>query len=449
MARERGFRGGIGVAPAALVLLAVLGFAPLGVVAQDQAPKRNLLSRDLPRWFDLGIETRFRGETRFNPVFVDDLDTTLGFSRLRLSAGFTPSKRVRFFFQGQDSRYRVVSKEPNQSLLQNTFDVRQAYVDFGNDQDTWWRLRMGRQVVMFGNERFLGERRWPNFSPTWDAAMLTLRKGKDRVDVFAMAIVKNDPLRRDRPFQAGNLHGAYGKIESWIPNASFEPYLLFSSHPRAGFGQVRAPGGGSWTRGFRIEGDGPGPLNYEVEMANQTGSAPGTSIRAWMGVWRLGVAPKAAPWESDVSLQGEFASGDDNPADGLYGTFDPLYGARKKFLGMMNLIGRRNLKSLRTAWEAHPRDNLRLRAKLFQYWLASRRDGLYAMSGRRLLSVAPGGAAAGRIGSELDFEVRFKPVTYLTVEAGMGRFIPGPFVREARGNPPAPLFGYVSLDLKL
>ena len=38
-------------------------------------------------------------------------------------------------------------------------------------------------------------------------------------------------------------------------------------------------------------------------MASQTSSAPGTSIRAWVGVWRLGVAPKAAPWESDVSLQ--------------------------------------------------------------------------------------------------------------------------------------------------
>ena len=157
-----------------------------------------------------------------------------------------------------------------------------------------------------------------------------------------------------------------------------------------------------------------------------------------MGVWRLlAMAPKAAPWESDVSLQGEFSSGDDDPSDGVYGTFDPLYGARKKFLGMMNLIGRRNLKSLRTAWEAHPRDNLRLRAKLFQYWLASRRDGLYSMSGRRLLSVAPGGAAAGRIGSELDFEVRFKPLAYLTVDAGVGRFFAGPFVREAsRRNPP-------------
>ena len=184
-------------------------------------------------------------------------------------------------------------------------------------------------------------------------------------------------------------------------------------------------------------------------MASQTGSAPGVSIRAWMGVWRVGVAPKAAPWGSDVSLQGEFASGDNDPADGVYGTFDPLYGARKKFLGMMNLIGRRNLKSLRTAWEAHPRDNLRLRAKLFQYWLASRRDGLYSMSGRRLLSVAPGGAAAGRIGSELDFEVRFKPVAYLTVDAGVGRFFAGPFVREAAGDPLDPLFGYVSLELKL
>jgi hypothetical protein len=434
--------------PARALGLALL----LAAAASAQEPStRNPLSRPLPDWLELRAEWRLRQEGRRGELLRPDRDDDFGLSRFRVGLQGEPSEHVRFYVEGQDSR--IGWREPNRIATStgNSIDLRQAWVELGAESEGPVRLRLGRQEVVLGAQRLFGRRDWNNLSPTWDAARLILQRGPDRVDVFSMAITDPGP-GFDRPFPAagdGNVHGAYASLGSLIPNASLEPYLFYVSRPRVGQEHDFGPDSGAWSGGVRLAGGLQRGWRYEAEWTEQRGRARQTLLRGAMGAAKISYGARDWPWQTRIHAEHEYASGDPDPNDGRISTYDSLFAARRRHLGALNIVGRRNIRAWETGVETRPSPSLLVRLDVHRFWLASRRDALYRPNGTAVVAAPADGAAAGRAGDELDFILLWTPAPYWELEAGAMRFFSGEFVREARDEPIDSALLFVAITLRL
>ncbi len=362
--------------------------------------------------------------------------------------GIKPHALFRAFVEAQDASSAGLDERRSHASFDDPADIRQLYVEIGRPDGI--ELRLGRQTAFFGAERLVGERNWSNLAPSWDAARLILRSGRDRLDVFAMSQVSNDPDDFDAPFAAGRLHGFYGSLESLLPASAVEPYLLYSSRPRVRGGLIDdGPDAGSYTGGVRVAGEARDRLDFEIETALQRGHARGVALRGWMGAWGLGYRPATLPWDSRLGVLYEFASGDDGPSAQRIGAFDPLFAARHSHLGIADVVARRNLQSLKLGWRAAPHPKLSLETDYLNLRRATARDGVYRTSGALALAAAPDGAGPTAIGDELDVILSYQPRADWEIEAGTGLFFPARFVNEALGDRVRRTLFYLSFEMKL
>ena len=418
--------------------------------AQD-APGRNLLSRGLPEWLDLRLEVRLRQETHRDEVAPTEPDDDFGLSRSRVSLTGRPAELVRFRVEGQDSRIGWRAPGSENSSTEDPLDLRQAWLEIGGESGGPARLRVGRQMIRLGGERLFGERRWSNLSPTWDAARLTLERRGDAVDILSMAMTDPGPSF-DRPYPAegaGNVHGAYGSLRSVVPGASVEPYVFYVARPRNGPEQDFGRDAGAWAGGLRIAGSAGGEWTYEAEWTAQRGHARDTALRGGMGAAQVAFSSRAWPWATSIHAEHEYASGDHDPSDGRMTTYDSLFAARRLHLGLINFVGRRNIRAWQTGVETRPRESVRLRFDAHVFWVASRRDALYSPDGTVAVAAPAGGAASARAGEEIDFTLVWTPSDVWELDAGAMRFFSGPFVRQGRGERVEGLLLYVAVTLRL
>ena len=327
----------------------------------------------------------FGGEIRGRLESLDGIAAPVGerggvyLHRARLEMRAAPFSTLRLFVQLQDSRVAGWPQSPAPVRVRNQADFRQAYVEFG-DAEQGVVLRAGRQALIFGDSRLMSTSNWSNVGPAYDGARLTLRRGRAALDLFSAAPVKPLGGAWDRPAPGRRVHGAYGALSAGA--VALEPYLLVKTDSRAR-GELGGDGAYSvFTGGMRSFGPLAGRLGYEAEMAVQGGSLVRDSIRASAGHWE--VQYQVSPAAGSPQLIGEynFASGDRALGDGRRGTFDHFYPTHK--YGTADNIGWQNIHEMVAAAEWKPGRNWRLRANHRNFWLASRADALYSMTGAEL-----------------------------------------------------------------
>jgi hypothetical protein len=112
------------------------------------------------------------------------------------------------------------------------------------------------------------------------------------------------------------------------------------------------------------------------------------------------------------------------------GLFDPLYPTAHDKHGLADQVGWRNIHHGRVGIELTPLKATTLGVSYHSYWLAERRDGLYAASGA-LLARVPAGAASRHVGQEIDAQISRPLGRYLAVAGGYSHFVTGAFLQEA------------------
>ena len=201
-------------------------------------------------------------------------------SRFRLSATIRPSTTIRFFVQAQDSRAFDKTTGGQVAPMRDTFDLRQAYGDFGPSRAT---VRIGRQDLFFGEQRLIGNLPWTNTARSFDGGRVTLRQKIGQFDVFAASVVNIQPEAFDKSGNGNILYGTYESLTNLIPKQTIEPYFLW----RQSRGIAAELGGTATlhqaTTGVRMAGALPHAFDYSTEAALQRGSAGPDDIRAWAG----------------------------------------------------------------------------------------------------------------------------------------------------------------------
>jgi hypothetical protein len=383
----------------------------------------------LPSWLRLSGEERVRLEGVENGGFKPANSDLYLLQRFRFNLNIQPASWLKVFVQTQDARVFWKNQIPAPPL-QSTWDLRQAYAEFGDMDKAPATLRVGRQEIILGEERLVGPSNWTNTGRTFDAARATFRYRKLRLDAFAASVVVLADGQVGSVQAGNNLHGLYGSLTDVIPQATIEPYFLWRLQP--GVKSELGPTGNSDMKvtGVRWVGKLPGHFDYNTDSVFERGGLVRDSIAAWAGHWLIGYSFPNAGWKPRVYAEYNYATGDGSPKDGQRNTFDQLYPSGHDKYGLADQVGWKNIHHLRTGLEWRMSPKWAANARYSDYWLTNAHDALYSTSNAVVARVADG--SAGRwVGQELDVSSTYQFAKTTQVGAGLAHIFPGTFLQRA------------------
>jgi hypothetical protein len=429
------------------VLTAHTGVASPGAVPAAQSgevdtPALGPVNAALPAWLDLSGEFRFRFEGRRGLGFAAGNRDDYALFRTRFNVGLSPASGFRVFLQVQDSRAPGIRPERANGVFRDPLDLRQAWVRLGGEGATPVSLTIGRQLLLFGDQRLVGPLDWTNTSRTWDAVRLGIEPAAGvRFDVFSASVVVADlELRLNRSIDGNNVHGFYGVIERGIPRSTIEPFVFWRTNPSVVGESGPAGDLDRYSGGARIAGSDLNGFDYSATLVRQWGHLAASDISAWAASLNVGYS-FAVPGDPRLFVEYNFASGDEG-SDGTIEWFDDVYPTAHLYYGYNDLVGWRNIRNLRIGGAAQVSTRLRLSLDYHGFWLANPNDNLYDVAGAIAVASPPGGALDSGVGDEIDVTLTAPVTSTVTVGGGVGFFFPGPFI-EAGTEGDSNTFAYL------
>jgi hypothetical protein len=398
--------------------------APVPSAPPPVGPPAVGLSGQLASWLQIRGEFRGRLEGFTGGGYRPDSSDSYMLDRFRINAMVTPARTVKFVVQMQDARAFDKNTGGQAVPFRDTLDVRLAYGEFGNAQNT---VRTGRQELAFGEQRLIGHLNWVNTARSFDGVRATVNRKAFKFDVFAASVVTIQPDAIGKSGNGNALYGFYGSAPALIPKAVVEPYLLWRQSTGL---PVETGGTGDLhqaTIGVRTVGKLPAEFDYGSEMAVQRGSVASDAVRAWAGHWVAGRTFPQAGGKPRLFAEYNYASGDSDPRDGTRGTFDQLYPTGHDKLGLADQVGWRNIEHIRGGVEIKPQAQWSLAGSYHSFWLASATDALYTASGAAVTRSA-NGSAGRHVGQELDAQAIYTYSPQLQIGGGYAHVIPGEFL---------------------
>lgn len=375
-------------------------------------------------------------------------------SRLLLAAELRASDRLRFGVELQDSR--AWGGDPGTPLGTddiNALEPLQAYVGLRlpglfRSEDTL-DVRLGRFTMAMGGNRFVARHAYRNtlqgftgVNAIWD------RSNGPRLQLFATRPVTRLPSDRNSLADNDIRTDEDSNTTFWgahldrlqIGGAAGAVYLFGIDDSDSQREPTRNRN--FLTAGLRLVSNSP-EWHWEIEPALQIGSTRDSAAAndrrnldhsAWLLHAELG-RRFPGPWNPDVEVRLDVATGDDRPGDGDSERFDSLFGPpRFDFgpTGIYNAARRTNVITPAVYAELTPRDNMRWMIGYRAIWLASDTDA-FAASGLR----DPSGQSGSFVGQQLETRWRWElePGGF-RFEAGAAYLVKERFLRRAPGAPP-------------
>jgi len=368
------------------------------------------LSDDGDVWIGFGgrFDTRFEAWDGFGfgattPGNQDEFLLTRALAYADLHVG----SDLRFFVEGKTAQVLGRDQLPGlrRTLDQDSLALQQAFVDYyvlpgDGRRDGSLRLRAGRQMFLFGGQRYLSPLPWANTLRTWDGVSAEYRTGPWSVNAFASwfaPVQKRDFNDADDDFE---LYGVYATRRPADGERGYDVYVLGNTRPNVtvngttGNERRHTIGVRSWGGLGRL---GDGAVDAEFEGAYQFGDVGTHGVTAWSVTGVLGYRPDDWRWSPRLFVGVDAASGDARQG-GHVQTFHQLFPLGHAYLGLADAFGRQNIFAVQvgTHLQLAAATKLQLVAHTFRAMESS--DGFYNVGGGR--------ARAGQLGDrELGHEV--------------------------------------------
>ncbi len=368
----------------------------------------------------------------------------------RLGLMLKPTSWFKFYVQGQDAR-EFDSDRPNVPGVlgaegDDTFDFRQLYIELGKEKGA--SLKVGRQLLSYGDERLLGAFEWNNLGRSWDAAKFRYAADKWWVDAFAGSLVtfEDNELNRSDLFNNDGLgrnqllSGVYFSTTA----LDFQTTDLYALYLHEDF-----PVGDSdfMTFGTRWKSTAGkfGPWDYDAEFVAQTGDVKGKDLASFAAHAEAGYT-FSAPWKPRLALDYAYGSGDSNGADGKVHTFQNLYPTNHLYYGYMDVFSWQNIHDVSASFKVAPTKTVTAKLDYHVFWLADSGDAWYRANG--VTAVRPVNPAASNFaGSELDLTLTYAPKKWLAFQAGYSHFFAGDYLSDTGAADDAD-FAYTQVTFK-
>ncbi len=414
---------------------------------------------------DFGGQYRIRGEQKSNTDFAGnnvsastaDKDR-LGFygQRVRLWGVAKPTNDTTIKITIQDSRTWGMNEKNStdgpgltDAGGANTLDLHESYVLIDEFFGTPLSLKIGRQELVYGDQRLVGAFGWSNNGRSFDAGKVMYRSDKVDVDLVVSKVRDDNAVsataknHNDKDFYI--LHGTV----KTIPNNSLDLYVmslrddgstaLLSNNTAAVTANETQK---LDTYGARLKGAVAG-VDYTAEYVIQRGeiNTSGTDYDVDANAYAvtLGYTIPGGPMGLRFGAEYAYASGDDNASDNNIETFSNLFPTNHGHYGDADQQGWRNMKAWNVNASIKPNAKTSVKLSYWDFTLAEDKDGWYgagawngSVSGVRSGTCldANGSQCDDSVGQELDLSVKYKYNSAVTIMAGVSRFFAGDRIED-------------------
>jgi hypothetical protein len=386
----------------------------------------------------IGGEVRQRGEYFDYPEWGQyPADNGSSLQRYMLYADLTVDPRLRFFTEFSSSLEYERDGGPRPAVDEEELSLHQAFFDVTLHPGKSQRLvlRAGRQELMFGASRLVGIRDGTNVRQNFDGFNLFWTPSVWRVNTLATKYSEsNKGVFSDPPNHAYTFWGVYATRPLFgYSKANFDAYYLGTDKKKSAF-QAGVGREQRETLGARVA-SAPSPtahVDHDSEAIFQFGTFAGRPIRAWAVSTNSGYTFQAHSdaLRTRLGFDGGIASGNHNPTQGNFGTFNALF-PNGVYLGQGQLLGPYNFQEARPSLKfTLPRRKLVIWPNAEFLWRQSRQDGVYATPA--VLVRASGTGNALFIGTQADLYIEWNPTQHFRYTLDYLHFFPGEFLKQTK-----------------
>jgi len=396
-----------------------------------------------PLTITTGGELRYRLELRDDFNFNDEAfeDDAVHLLRTRLHVDVGAGSLARLFIQGQDAQSVAGSGLNRTNGFINRLDLRQLFVELTSPVEALpAKLKVGRQELSYGEQRFVGAFDWSNVARVFDAVKLSAAPAAwAQVDAWFSQVVLTDRVRPDSADHGDDFYGLYASLKP-VKEHVLDAFL-FIRHDRdnelrgeiAGHrGQLKEYTLGNRFRGQRVN------MDYGLEWAWQFGSRAHEDIKAWAWHNEAGYTFAQIPGRPRLGMEYNHGSGDDNASDGEAGNFDNLFPTNHPSYGYIDFASLRNLDHVEVNLAVKPAKPLTLAAKHHWFFRDTNKSAWFN-AGQGVIRAA-GASASETLGQETDLLVKWQVSRQVDALAGYSRFHTGAFVRDTGPSDDANFF---------
>ncbi len=378
------------------------------------------LSEDGNIWLSLGGRLEARYESWKNFGFASPNDDSFVVSRLLAHADLHIGESFRFFLEGKTAQATDRDLPGGRRTLDlDTIDLQQAFVDIEFDVEGGkLRLRPGRQMLLFGAQRLVSPLPWGNALRTWEGITAEWTDGPWTITGLATVFVPVDKTDFNTPDDDLTLYGVYAQRKPVDGQPGLDLFALANERPNV---TINGTTGSEdrVTLGTRVHAK-RGRLDYEVEVAYQTGEVGDQDVDAWSVASQLGWKPEGWSGSPRIWVGLDAASGDD-ASGGDVGTFHQLFPLGHAYFGFIDAIGRQNIidTSVGGQWSLDEKTSVGIGLHYFR--LMETDDALYNAGGAAYRT----GFDDSEVGTEIDLTANHKVDRHTQVYGGYSRFLAG------------------------
>ena len=306
------------------------------------------------------------------------------------------------------------------SALEDSIDFHRFWFEL-HPESIPISVRFGRQYLRVGDGRHIGYSDWDQVPRTFDGAKAIYNGGEDwDINFFIGMPVWPD----DNNFDEATYHEVPAFNDDFLYLALWGDYKLNDEFNIGGFiiakvdAQAQTQGEDGlfddhrvYSTGVRAYGKVQG-FDYSAEVTLQGGNHGTDDIQAWGCEFGLNYQFVDVNLNPSLRASYTFASGDDDPLDGEYHTFDPMLGDHADRYGELGVVGVSNVNIINVGGSLEPYENLKVDLDFYHYNRMEKNDAWYGLGGEPYKT---GIFDSKTIGSEIDFCMTYTFNEYLKV----------------------------------
>ncbi len=392
-------------------------------------------------------DIRERYQSFVNPNFNSAVDNDWQEfnSRLYLKAKADFGNGLTLYLQPQ-AVYTVnhVTNQGRKNFTQA--DLLQAYLQYDMAD---FAIRIGRQQLVYGDQRLLGHLGWKDVARTFDGVKGMYKSGDVALDVFAVhpsdigAMTPTPAAPKGQSlvtWEDRKLIGAYGTYTVAAKSGIDAYFINWSHNQQAAIGKGRNMN----TFGVRLFGKANG-FDGTAEAAFQTGT------------WANNVSQKASAyavkagytfdfWKTRFGVEYDYSPGDDKSNATTHKNFVFPFHTNHAHYGEMDFFSWANMKDINLSLKTSPVKGLSFIGNVHFLSLAEARgDWLNVVGAGNVFAGSPT-YTQSKAGTEIDVKLVYKveAIKGLKLVALYGIFNPGAAVAERNGGKTdSARFGYL------
>ncbi len=379
--------------------------------------------------FDFGGQLRVRPEMRENSNFNSDIDDKQAFvgSRTRLFVNAKVDENVIAKLTIQDARRWGKTSNVGTGLESDALDLYEAFFQINNIGGTGISTKIGRQPLVYGDQRLLGHLGWTDFARTHDAAKVMAALGMVNIDLFAAKEAETGKPSNSK--NDDDLIGAYA-VANVAEGTTLDLYVINWKTSGENDEGARIQGRDIMTYGARVKAV-MGSFDITGEAAFQSGdwtetvshSANAFSVKA-------GYNPGMVI--SRVEVEYNRGSGDDGSDE--HKAFVFPFHTNHLHYGHMDYFSWGNIDHWKLGLKAKPIEGALVKLDFHIFKLAEGKGDWLNVVGTKPFKAAVPGKSSTEAGNEIDLTVAYKALKNLKLVAGYSIFQPGEAAKERSGG---------------